>query len=602
MMDSRSTAWLMWRLIRFQPWLYLANVLLWVGIYSSNALPGLVSKGFFDALTGSAQAGLDAWTAIALLGAVVAGRVVIIFLGLTTSVLNRLLVSGLVRRNLLARLLERPGAAALPEPPGAVLSRFRDDVRQVEDAVDWLLDVLGMSAFMISALWVLIAINWRVTLMVFLPLAFVLVATRVATARLEASRRSSREATGRVTAMIADIFTGVQAVQVAGAEERVVAHFRRLGDRRRSTMMRDRLITQVLESVVGNTVSLGTGMILLLSVRSMQSGTFTVGDFALFVYYLTFVADFTQFFGRFMTHLKQTGVAFERLLGLMQGASPERLVEYHPLHLKGELPSAQAAAAHQDEDRLQEVSARALTFRYPTSGRGVEGVDLRLERGTLTVVVGRMGAGKSTLLRALLGLLPLQAGEIRWNGRPVENPGDWFVPPRAAYTPQGPMLISETLRANILLGEPDREERLRQAVHTAVMDRDLEEMEHGLATRVGARGVRLSGGQIQRTAAARMLVRSADLLVFDDLSSALDGETERQLWSRVFARPGVTCLAVSHRRAVLRRADRIILLRDGRVVDQGRLDDLLERCPEMRELWRSDSAPDGPAAVGAPDP
>lgn len=595
MTANRSTAWLMWRLIRYRPWLYAANVLLWVGIYSSNALPGLVSKGFFDALTGEARAGLDAFTAIAMLGAVVAGRVVIILLGLTTSVLNRALVSGLVRRNLMARLLERPGAAALPEPPGAVLSRFRDDVRQVEDAVDWILDVLGMSAFLVAALWVLISINWRITLMVFLPLAGVLVATRLASARLEASRRVSRAATGRVTAMIADIFAGVQAVQVAGAEERVVSQFRRLGDSRRRTMLRDRLITQVLESVVGNTVSLGTGMILLLSVGSMQSGTFTVGDFALFVYYLTFVADFTQFFGRFMTHLKQTGVAFERLVGLMQGAPAERLAQYHPLHLRSPLPEP-AALVTEPGGELREVVGSNLTFRYPTTGRGIEGVDLRLERGTLTVVVGRVGAGKTTLLRALLGLLPHQAGEIRWNGRPVTEPGDWFVPPRAAYTPQGPLLISETLRSNVLLGEPDREDRVSQAVHTAVMDRDLQGMEHGLATRVGPRGVRLSGGQIQRAAAARMLVRSADLLVFDDLSSALDGETERQLWSRVFARPGVTCLAVSHRRAVLRRADQIIVLRDGRLVDQGRLEPLLERCAEMRELWQAEPALEAPDA------
>ena len=104
-----------------------------------------------------------------------------------------------------------------------------------------------------------------------------------------------------------------------------------------------------------------------------------------------------------------------------------------------------------------------------------------------------------------------------------------------------------------------------------------------------SRGVKLSGGQVQRVAAARMLARNASLLVFDDLSSALDVETERLLWERVFKRPNVTCLVVSHRRPALRRADHIIVLKDGRVHDEGKLDELLERCEEMQLLWHGDN-------------
>ena len=150
------------------------------------------------------------------------------------------------------------------------------------------------------------------------------------------------------------------------------------------------------------------------------------------------------------------------------------------------------------------------------------------------MITGRVGAGKTTLLRVLLGLLPMDGGEIRWNGEVVEDPGAFFVPPRSAYTAQVPRLFSNSLRNNILMGLDADDETLMQAIRQAVMEADLAELESGLDTQVGPKGVKLSGGQIQRTAAARMFVRDPELLVFDDLSSALDVETEQALWERLF--------------------------------------------------------------------
>ena len=165
----------------------------------------------------------------------------------------------------------------------------------------------------------------------------------------------------------------------------------------------------------------------------------------------------------------------------------------------------------------------------------------------------------------MLGLLPAQTGHIRWNGQCVERPGEFLIPPQVAYTAQVPMLLSGTLRENILLGLAVDAPELEEAITTAVLEQDIGGFPQGLETEIGVRGLRLSGGQVQRTAAARMVVRKPELLVIDDLSSALDQETEQRLWQRILAL-NTTCLIVSHRPFILAQADQVLVLEDGRLV------------------------------------
>lgn len=582
-------AWrVIWEMLLFRPWLWFVD-LLSVAIFrfSWQIAPALVIKAFFDFIEGGAPLRFGIWTIIAFAFAAWLGRVIGGYGFYYADVPIFADIPTLLRKNLLRYILKRPGASSLPDSPGEAVNRFKKDVEEIPLFVILINDILIGLVIVTVAIILMARIDARVTIMALLPLVLVGVIANIASSRIEHYRHASRQASGDVTGFIGEFFGAVQAVKVATAEKNVIGHFHKLNEARRVLTIREKLFDDVLGSIWRNLSTLGTGVILVLVGQSMRTGTFTLGDFSLFVYLLQSMGDLTTFAGMLVARYKQLDVSVQRMYDLMENAPLEALVERAPVDLAGPLPAV-TYATKSASDRLRELVADTLTFHYPNSTNGIEGIDLTLKRGSLTVITGRIGSGKTTLLRALLGLLPLESGEIRWNGETVPKPDQFFIPPRCAYTAQVPRLFSATLRDNILLGLQKSDEKVYEATRLAVMDRDLQELEDNLETTVGARGVKLSGGQMQRAAAARMFIRDAELYIFDDLSSALDVETERQLWERIFAAQTGTYLVVSHRRPLLRRAGHIIVLKEGRVESEGTLAQLLETSTEMRELWKLD--------------
>jgi ATP-binding cassette, subfamily B, bacterial len=456
-----------------------------------------------------------------------------------------------------------PASGRLPSSPGEAVSRFRDDAQDLGLVLDVWVDVSGAIVASSIALVVMFSIDPLAALATLAPIAVAVVASALLGPTLRRWRRAAREATGDVTGFIGDTFGAILAVKTGAAEDAVDRRFAELNAHRAIVARRDQLGTELIRSLGYGTGEVTIGVVLLLVAASFRRGELSVGDIGLFAAYVPVVAGLPRWIGRMGAYHRQADVSVDRLAELMSEGDRRSALGPTVTHLRHGPPDFEPDLAA--IDRLDRLRVDGLTVVHDRAGHGVHDVHLDVRGGELVVVTGRVGAGKSTLLRGLLGLVERDSGRIIWNGRPVDEPSEFLVPPRVAYLPQVPRLFSESLSDTILLGLPDDD--LHHALWLACLDEDLAHMDHGVGTIIGPRGLRLSGGQVQRTGAARALVRRPQLLVVDDLSSALDVETEVKLWERLHADTTSAVLMVSHRPHVLDMADRIVVLDRGRVVE-----------------------------------
>lgn len=568
-------------LLRQRRWLFILAALCWMAIHTLPVLTGLLTRGLFDLLSGAANAAdWGAWTYLALALSVDVGRIFFFAGGIYLWTSYWLEVTLHLRNSLLGYLLEASGSRRLPDSPSEAVTRFRDDVNDVGEYVENWVDFWGFATYAIVALAVMLSIQPALTLVACAPLAVTVLATNRLRPLIRNARRRSRQATSRVTDFLGETFGSAQAVKVAGKEASVLRHFEGLNASRKDAALADTLLTELFRSVTDNMVNVATAIVLLLGANALKLGSFTVGEFALFVTFLPRLTYVMSFFGLMLVQHKRTGVAYERLGRLLVDAPVEAIIT--PRELGLERVPTQFTQVSVPRERFLSLQVEGLSYHHPDSAAGLSDVSFEVKRGELVVITGRIGSGKSTLLKVLLGLLPKDGGSVRWNGEEVSDAASFFVPPRTAYTSQVPRLFSDSFKENVLLGSSAADSEVAAALELAVLGPDLAALHHGVETEVGARGVRLSGGQVQRTAAARMFLRRAELLVFDDISSALDVHTERRLWDGLFASGDVTCLVVSHRRAALERADRVLVMDAGRLLTVSSAAEVADLVPDVR--------------------
>ncbi len=555
---------LAWRVSQHRPYEFWMGWGLFIVFFTMPAVTGFLLAQGYEALQ-RGDASETVWWAVGVAASETV-RMTAVHHGALIWTKAWIHMQTLLRANMLSAQLASGGVHA-GQPvgsAGSAITHFRDDTEDVANFVDGMVDVSGGVVFTVIAGFALGMADARAAAVLVLPLIGVAIVTRTLDTRIKAYRAADREATERVTGLLGDVMAAATTVKVNDAAEPLLARLAVLVERRRRTAVRDRVLEEGVMAFSQSAADIGLGLVLLVSAGAIASGSFDLGTLALFTAYLGWLAFLPRMIGRVMSRRKQAGVAFDRMRRLVAGSDPQNTVRRRHLPIDpGDPGRDRPVVVRPERVPLEQLDVVGLSVAY--DGRPVlRDVSFRVRRGEFVVITGPVGSGKSTLLRALLGLnwRGDVGGSIRWNGVELDDRAAFLTPPNAAFLSQVPQLISDSVADNVGLG-PVSPDALARALSLAAVDVDIAEMPAGTDTLIGPRGLRLSGGQRQRLATARALVHAPELLVLDDLSSALDVETEVQLWTNLAA-AGMTVLAVSHRAVAFERADQVLRLDAGR--------------------------------------
>ena len=330
-------------------------------------------------------------------------------------------------------------------------------------------------------------------------------------------------------------------------------------------------IRGVLFPVMGLFGSFGSVILLYLGGQRVISGQMTVGEFVEFGAYLNILTWPTIALGWIIALWQRGMAAMERINEIFMTA-----------------PDMQNGGRNEiktDEDVLLELSN--LSFAYPNQDHfALRDIDVTIKEGEFVVVVGRTGSGKSTLIKLITRLLPVSKNKIFFRGVDYNQYDIDIIRKQFAYAPQEAFLFSRSIRDNIRFSQHEaKDKQVDRTVERAGLHQDLSAFSNGLDTLVGERGVTLSGGQRQRTTLARALMNTAPILVLDDTLSAVDNETEATILQGITGSKKQTTILVTHRLAAASMADRILVLEDGKIVEQGTERELLELSGTYAQLY-----------------
>jgi len=580
------------RLLKHKPWIFIISILGNIVIFSQGAAVAYFIREILNAVEGAALSGEKVFPQVKLFLIGIIG-VSLIRIGAITLVavmdnIQRFHYENLLRANIMKMVFNQDNIKNVAGKSERVYEIIDDDVPACAFPAQLLSEVSGFVVYTFLAIGSLLIVNWKVTIYIFIPLSLSIWIIRTASKTIKGNRKANREIHEKVSETISDMANLVQTIKISGAQDSVLKHYEKLNEKRLNVVLKDTLFESAIQAIIGSTVYIGTAIIMFIVARSMMRGKFPIGDFSMFVCYLGTLASCVDRILELISEGKQAEVSYDRIIEVV---GEER---------KNELTAKCGLKAFKDIEKykyesmkktpLKELEVKNLTYSHDDRN-GIYDISFKVRPGEVLVLAGGIGSGKSTVLNVLMGVVPKDFGEVYWNSTEVKEQKEFFAPSNVAYTPQIPGMFSDTIEENLLMGRVSREEEISEALYNAVFEGDVHEMEKGIDTKVESGGSTLSGGQKQRLALARMFLHDADLYLMDDSSSAIDIETEKEFWNRFdknIEERNFACIIASNKKHVLQRADTIIFLKNGCVVDCGKADELSIRCKEFASIYGSE--------------
>jgi ATP-binding cassette subfamily B protein len=474
-------------------------------------------------------------------------------------------------------LLQEPGWVQ-STGSGEVISRATSDVENVRRLLGFAVLSLTNTALAYAlTLPAMLAIDPLLTLAAVGLYPLMLLVVRLFGGRMMKQQRRQQEALAQLSDLIQEDLSGIGAIKIYGQELMEQEAFEGRNRLYRDAALKLGRTRSTLFPLLEGIASVSLLLLLAIGSGQIESGRLTIGDLVALILFVERLVFPTALLG-FTLNSFQTGqVSLDRIEALLQR---ESLVESPPEPIAPVEPARGV------------VEARGLTVRYPGAARpSLDGLSFRIEAGELVAVVGPVGCGKTTLARALGRMVVVGPGQLFFDGIDITRLALEDLRRQVALVPQEGFLFTASLADNLRYGDPGATiERVEKASRQARLEGDVKGFPDGYATLVGERGITLSGGQRQRTALGRALLVEAPLLVLDDALASVDNNTAAGILAEIRLQRSRSVLMISHQLSAAAACDRILVLEEGRLVQEGHHRDLLTVAGPYRRLWEREQA------------